>query len=44
MSTYAYRKAGRSEASILYAKDAINEDKSVRFYCLNPDCDVHLFI
>lgn len=44
MSTYAYRKPDRDEASILYAKDATNEDRFVRFYCPNPDFDAHLYI
>ena len=42
MSIYAYRNENRDGPSILYAKDEIYEDKSVGFYCPNPDCDAHI--
>jgi len=42
MATYAYRDADRK--NVIYASNAIKEDRNKRFYCPNPNCAAHLYI
>lgn len=42
MALFVYRDKSRTQ--ILYAKDALKEDKNIRFYCPNPNCDAHMYI
>lgn len=39
---YVYKNAART--NLLFAKNAKNQDKGVRFYCPNPKCDAHMYI
>lgn len=42
MATYAYKDADRK--NVIYAANAVKEDRNKRFYCPNPDCAAHLYI
>lgn len=42
MALYAYRDKSRTD--VLYASEAVKEDRNKRFYCPNPACDAHLYI
>lgn len=42
MAMYVYKDSARTEK--LIARNAQKEDKSIRFYCLNPNCDAHMYI
>ena len=44
MATYSYRESSRTEDSIVFAKDAIGENRKQRFFCPNPECNAQLFI
>ena len=42
MATYAYKDANRK--NVIYASNAVKEDRNKRFYCPNPNCAAHLYI
>lgn len=42
MATYAYKDAMRKD--IVYAANAVKEDRNKKFYCPNPNCTAHLYI
>ena len=42
MAAYAYKDAMRKD--IIYAADAVKEDRIKKFYCPNPNCTAHLYI
>lgn len=42
MAAYAFRDAMRKE--IIYAANAVIEDRNKAFYCPNPKCTAHLYI
>lgn len=42
MATYAYKDAMRRD--IIYAANAVKEDRNKRFYCPNPNCTAQLYI
>ena len=42
MATYAYRDDSRK--TIIYAANAVTEDRDEVFFCPNPDCTAHLYI
>lgn len=42
MATYAYKDAMRKD--IIYAADAVKEDRNKKFYCPNHNCTAHLYI
>lgn len=42
MSFHAYKD--RERRDIIYATDCTDNDKILRFYCENPNCDAHLYI
>ncbi|HFT5906684.1 TPA: hypothetical protein ACGRLI_001907 [Listeria monocytogenes] len=44
MGTYAYKNEDRNESSVIFAKDAQEKHRKVRYYCPNIDCPAELYI
>ncbi|WP_379945779.1 hypothetical protein [Enterococcus devriesei] len=44
MGTYAYKDEDRNESSVIFAKDAQEKHRKVRYYCPNLDCPAELYI
>lgn len=42
MSNYAFLDQNRTKK--VYAKDAMKQNKSTRYYCPNPNCNAHMYI
>lgn len=42
LAKYVYKDKKRTE--VIYAKDALREDKDITYYCPNPNCNAHMYL